>query len=134
MILSDKNIKRMERLIILGMASGLAGMMYFGRTAPEEKLMQKLNKEEVTITHDLVNCVPRDRKTSISDFCIYSAQQYDSLGKKIETVESSPAYISAQRNRLYSIGFTYLLMLSFAGYVYLDRKEKENQPPAKGEQ
>ncbi|MDP3698915.1 MAG: hypothetical protein Q8R47_04975 [Nanoarchaeota archaeon] len=126
MVLSDKNRNRMKILSTISMVGGLAGTVYFAFARPtsEEKLLQELNGRKTEVNHDMVNCVPRDRKTSISDFCINSARLYDSLGKEIETVENSPAYISAQRDKLYSFGLWPLVFFSFASAVYLDRKEK----------
>lgn len=123
---SEKTHERLSYLSTLGMVAGFAGAVYFVRNTPVQNQVERLNKEIGSVTAELVQCVPRDRKTSISDFCIYNAQRFDTLNDEVRRLEQTPAYLSARNNNIYSVLFAMLTVLSWAGSMrLLDNKEEK---------
>ncbi|MEK6939925.1 MAG: hypothetical protein AABX31_04305 [Nanoarchaeota archaeon] len=124
--MSDKNITRLGVLSALGIVGGVAGAVYFGRATPLEKHVFEMNEERDSIITELVKCAPRDRKTSLSDMCINYARRYDLLSEEVARAEKDPAYISASRDKSYSVGLVLVAFFSWMGTYVLIRKKEEN--------
>mgnify|MGYP001583989482 FL=1 len=118
----------------IAIAGCLAGSLYFQKPSPEEMRISEIEKEKPKMGQEILQCIPRQKETSLSDRCNGLIIRYDSLEREKEYLKTTSEYRSAKAGQERALYLT-LLAIPFAaacilGQLQYSRRVKEEKAKA----